>query len=233
MPSRRVRIVIVDAHPITREGLRISLEREPDLSIVGEGSDGQAAALLGVSLRPDVMILDSALKHLDCMTLVRRLQAQLPGIHIVVTFPLEEPLGLPAFVEAGVSGFLARSATPRECINAVRSVVGGGTYVSNGLMPVMVGQRRVQSGGAGAFGLTAREIEILRFICDGYSNKEIARRLDLSVRTVETHRLNVRKKTKATRLYDLVHIARQIGVSERLSEPVQGVLLRAVGSHSA
>lgn len=226
MPAQRVRIVIADAHPITREGLRISLEREAEFSVVGEAQDGQAAALAALSNHPDIIILDSALKRLDSLTLVGRLRAQLPGLGVLVTFPGDDPVALHAFAEAGVCGFLTRMATPAEYTNAVHTVLGGGTYLSNPLVAGMLGQKRLHRGLPGAFGLTAREIEILRLICDGYSNKEVARRLDLSVRTVETHRLNIRKKTNATRLHDLVNVARQIGLGDRVPEVSRPAILR-------
>jgi DNA-binding NarL/FixJ family response regulator len=90
--------------------------------------------------------------------------------------------------------------------------MGGGTYFSQSLAQAAFQRRRIATGSAARFGLTGREIEVLRFICGGFSNKDIARRLDLSVRTVETHRLNIRKKTQAERLRDLVNVARQLGL---------------------
>lgn len=214
MQTDKTTVIVADTQPIIREGLRTALERSGDIEVVAEAEDGYAATLAANSYRPNVIILDATLRKLECFDVVTRIRAQCPETRILVTFLSEDPFEIQAFVEAGVGGFIAKTAAPTEYQNAVRSLMGGGTYFSNTLMQAMFGQRRSTRGGANIFGLTSRETEVLRFICGGFSNKDIARRLDLSVRTVETHRLNIRKKTSAGRLRDLVHVARQLGLSD-------------------
>ena len=214
MQANKTSVVVADTQPIIREGLRISLERAGDIEVVAEAEDGFAATLAANTHRPDVVILDATLRKLECFDVVTRIRAQCPDTRILVTFLSEDPFEIQAFVEAGVAGFIAKTAAATEYQNAVRTLMGGGTYFSNTLMQAMFNQRRASRGGANIFGLTSRETEVLRFICGGFSNKDIARRLELSVRTVETHRLNIRKKTSAARLRDLVHVARQLGLSD-------------------
>ena len=214
MSTDKITVIVADSQPIIREGLRISLERNGDIEVIAEAEDGYAATLAANSYRPNVIILDATLRKLETFDVVTRVRAQCPETKILVTFMSEDPFEVQAFVDAGVGGFIAKTAAPTEYMNAVRTLIGGGSYISNTLMQSVLGQRRTSRGGANIFGLTSRETEILRLICGGFSNKDIARRLDLSVRTVETHRLNIRKKTSAGRLRDLVHVARQLGLSD-------------------
>jgi two-component system, NarL family, nitrate/nitrite response regulator NarL len=214
MLPEKINVLVADGQPIIREGLRISLERGGDILVVAEAEDGYAATLAASTHLPQVIILDSALRKLDCFEVVKRIRNQVPDARILITFLSEDSFEIQAFVEAGVSGFIAKTAAPQEYQNAVRTLVGGGSYFSNTLMTSLFNQKRIMRSGANLFGLTARETEILRLICGGFSNKDVARRLQLSVRTVETHRLNIRKKTSAGRLRDLVHVARQLGLAE-------------------
>lgn len=214
MQPEKINVIVADGQPIIREGLRISLERGGDILVVAEAEDGYAATLAANTHMPNVIILDSALRKLDCFEVVKRIRAQVPEARILITFLSEDSFEIQAFVEAGVAGFIAKTAAPQEYQNAVRTLVGGGSYFSNTLMTSLFNQKRIMRSGANLFGLTARETEILRLICGGFSNKDVARRLQLSVRTVETHRLNIRKKTSAGRLRDLVHVARQLGLAE-------------------
>lgn len=209
---QKVRIVVADGQPIIREGLRISLERQGAFQIVAEAGNGQEALLASNASRPDILILDATLRRIGSLELVTRLVETQPQLRIIVMFPLGDASEMQAFIEAGAHGFVSKAASPVEFINAVNAALGGGTYFSQSLAQAAFRKRRVAAGSAASFGLTGREIEILRFICGGFSNKDIARRLELSVRTVETHRLNIRKKTQAERLRDLVKVARQLGL---------------------
>jgi two-component system, NarL family, nitrate/nitrite response regulator NarL len=214
METIKTRVIIADGQPIIREGLRISLERGGLINVVGEAEDGYAATLAANTYQADVIILDAGLRKLECFECVTRIRQQSPATRILVTFMSEDPFEIQSFVEAGVSGFIAKTAAPQEYLNAVQALMGGGNYFSRTLVNSLFSQKRAHRSGANVFGLTSRETEILRFICGGFSNKDVARRLDLSVRTVETHRLNIRKKTNASRLRDLVNVARELGLAD-------------------
>jgi two-component system, NarL family, nitrate/nitrite response regulator NarL len=212
MKHQTVRIVVADGQPIIREGLRISLERQGAFLIVAEAENGQEALLASTASRPDILLLDANLKRIGSLELVTRLVETQSQLRIIVMFPQNETTEMQAFMEAGAHGFVSKAASPIEFINAVHAAMGGGTYFSQSLARLAFHKRRIAADSVTGFGLTGREIEVLRFICGGFSNKDIARRLDLSVRTVETHRLNIRKKTRAERLRDLVSVARQLGL---------------------
>jgi DNA-binding NarL/FixJ family response regulator len=227
MQHQTVRIVVADAQPMIREGLRISLERQGAFQVVAQAENGQGALLASSASRPDILVLDSNLKRIASLELVARLAQTQSLLRIIVMFPLGETNEMLAFMEAGAHGFVSKAAAPVEFINAVHAAMGGGTYFSQSLARIAFQKRRIAAAPMASFGLTGREVEILRFICGGFSNKDIARRLELSVRTVETHRLNIRKKTRAERLRDLVSVARQLGLDGIASEHLQPAFGRA------
>lgn len=211
MHGGKMRVVLADDQPVMREGLRISFERAGDFSIVAEASDGAEATLALQATRPDALVIGAGLPHIRSLELVRRARMLLPSLLVLVTFLEHEAEEAPAFLAVGAQACLARKAPPAEFLHALRAVSQGGIYLSNSLADAIMGERR-ESVGANLYGLTDRETEVLQFIGCGFSNKEIARRLTLSVRTVETHRLNIRRKTGAARLRDLVRAARQLGL---------------------
>jgi DNA-binding NarL/FixJ family response regulator len=221
MQMPKLRILIADAQPITREGLRISLERDPRFHVIAEAEDGQGAAHGVLAFRPDLVVLDQQIKRLEAMDVASRILGAQPKLPVLVTFHEADRFAISAFLELGVKGFITKSAPTQEYLSAVHALAGGGAYFSVPLLEVLVGTPRLVKGPNRAFGLTEREVEVLTLIGAGFSNKDIARRLALSVRTVETHRLNIRKKTQSTRLSDLVSAARQIGAGapERQESP--------------
>ncbi|WP_284178551.1 response regulator transcription factor [Rhabdaerophilum sp. SD176] len=233
--NEKTRVVLADRHPFIREGLRLALERSERISVVAEAEDGYAAALAAKSQKPDVVILDSAITKLDCVETINRilLNGYRPGI--VVIIDSIDPVELHYLIRAGANGLLVKTASPCEYVNAVLSVSSGGSYFSSPITGHLFVQQERLSRGTNAFALTDREVEVLRLICQGFSNKDIARRCDLSVRTVETHRFNIRKKTNAPRVRDLVQIAQQLGLMERAqltetpSTPLMSERRRALG----
>ncbi|MEM6666336.1 MAG: response regulator transcription factor [Pseudomonadota bacterium] len=217
--STAIRTLIVDGHPIVRAGLRVALEATGACQVVAEAGDGYAAVLAARSHHPDVVILDTALTKMDTHETTARLTGTDSAPKILVCYVAEDPFEVQQLIQAGAAGFIAKNAEPDEFANAVRAIHGGGNYFSNALISTLFTERSSGMGGVNMFGLTQREMEILRYLSEGFSNKEVARRLELSVRTVETHRLNIRKKTKAGTLSDLVRIAKKLGLKAGLSDP--------------
>lgn len=207
-------IVLADAQPLIRDGLRLALHRENGIEVIAEASNGAEALLLGQVIRPAVMILDADLLRLDGDGLPTRLRETNPLLKLIAMFANPDRSALLELSGAGVTGFVSKSANPIEYLNAVRAVLGGGCYFSRSLLQVAMERSFAAVAVDAEFGLTARERQVLGLICGGYSNKDIARGLALSVRTVETHRLNIRKKTQAERLRDLVRVARQLGLDD-------------------
>ncbi|ACL60196.1 response regulator transcription factor [Methylobacterium nodulans] len=199
--SDAVRVLIIDEPPDLGAVFRATLEHHPDLRTVDEtdlraGLEG--APLDGVAL---VFAPERG------ASAIAALRERHPRLKVLVAFLAADAAALARLAEAGADAFVARTAAPREVCAAILALarglpLGGGT-------PDLTGQEDV----AASLGLTPREAEVLRFLSAGFSNKEVARRLTVSVRTVETHRLNLRRKTKTGRLKDLVQLARQMGLA--------------------
>lgn len=228
MSEAKIRIVVADCHPIIREGLRTALERYGLYEIVAEAEDAYAATMIANAQKPDVIILDSGLRKLECYDVVTRIRAQSPATRILVTFISHGAFDIQALIEVGVSGFVNKTAMPHEYHNAVQALMGDGSYFSGSLATHLYSHRNTRQMLYNSFGLTYRETEVMRLICRGFSNKDVARRFQLSVRTVETHRLNIRKKTGAARLRDLVHVARQLDLVD--TEPRSATVIPLQGN---
>lgn len=216
----QIHVLVVDSQPIVRAGLKMALEATDACKVVAEAGDGYAAIMAARQTKPNIVLLDANLTKMDAHDATASMIALPEPPRIIVCFVSEDAFEVRQLVQAGVTGFISKSAEPEEFLNAVRAVHGGGNYISGSLMSSIFAGRETSMAGVNVYGLTQREVEVLSLLADGFSNKEVARRLDLSVRTVETHRLNIRKKTKAGTLSDLVRIARKLGLkSERSSVP--------------
>ncbi|GJE02274.1 response regulator transcription factor [Methylobacterium isbiliense] len=195
--SDAVRVLIIDEPSDLGAVFRATLEHAPALRTVGEdelrGPNG--AALEGVALVFTPERSPAA---------VAALRERHPRLKVLVAFLTAEAQTLIALAQAGADAFVARSAPPQDVCAAILALAGG-EPLPGGAAP--------QADAAADLGLTPREAEVLRFLSAGFSNKEVARRLTVSVRTVETHRLNLRRKTKTGRLKDLVQLARQMGLA--------------------
>ena len=214
--SVAMNVIVVDPHPIGREGLRACLEAN-SCNVVAAASDG-AAAVVAANDHPGATVIVSAtLTRPNAATTVRRLRQIAPDSEIVVIGVGDDPLFVRDLINQGVGGIVSSDAPTDEYWTAVHAVRFGATYLS-GVIAQQVfqpGTRRTPA--ENPYGLTMREIDILRSLAEGMSNKEVARRLDLSVRTVETHRLNIRRKTNSHNLSDLVRISRMLEADRSLS----------------
>ena len=204
-------VIVVDPHPIGREGLRACLDAN-GCAVVAAAADGNAA-VLAVTNHPGATVLVSAnVLRPNVSATVRRLRQTAPESEIVVVGVKQDALLVRDLVNQGVGAVVAADAPPDEYWNAVHAVRFGALYLSGPIAEQVFrsGQRR--DAHDNPYGLTAREIDILHSLSEGMSNKEVARQLDLSVRTVETHRLNIRRKTNSHNLSDLVRISRMLEV---------------------
>jgi DNA-binding NarL/FixJ family response regulator len=206
-----MRVVLADEQPMMREDLRSILERADDLIVVAEAGNGPETMLAMQASRPDALVIRASLPDARLIELIPRLRAMLPGLCVLITVLEEEAEKAPALLAAGAQACIASKAPPAEFLQALRAVAQGGLYISGGLARLLLSARPTAPKDD-LYHLTERETEVLRFIGGGFSNKEIARRLALSVRTVETHRLNIRRKTGSAHLCDLVHAARRLGL---------------------
>lgn len=194
----KTRILIADDHAVLREGMRNLLERERDLEVVGEASDGDEAVKLGTKLKPDVVLMDIVMPKLSGVEATRLIKQASPATAILVLTAYSDIRYIIGLLEAGACGYLLKSARGHDIIGAIRAVRSGDSVldpvITRKLLERAIGSAK-GSGEAGARGLLSpREIEVLRLAARGMSNKDIAKQLFLTVRTVKAHFTNTFNK---------------------------------------
>ncbi len=196
MAEAPIRVVLVDDHPMLREGTATLLAARPDIAVVGQtGRGAEALALIGEH-RPDVLLLDLHLPDLSGIEVARRVRAEHPRVAIVVLSNYEDAGYVRALLQLGARGYLGKAATGEEIVAAVRAAASGGTVLSDGARAAL---------GAGGAALSARELEVLGLIAAGRRNAEIADTLSIAESTVEYHvrhllgKLGARSRTEALR----------------------------------
>lgn len=205
MPDK-ITVLLVDDHALVRRGFRRMLEDEPDISVVGEASDGEEAIRLARELQPRVILMDSALPRVSGLDATRQiLAARPPSLILMLSMHSEDTLVRQA-LDAGARGYILKNAVDLELPAAVRRVVDGEIVLSPQLSrsDALKGERNS--------GLTVRELQILQLIVNGKSNKEIAEQLDLSVNTVGVHRANIMDALGIHKTADLVVYAIRNGL---------------------
>ena len=189
-----ISVLIVDDHPVVRQGLRALLEVQDDMTVAGEAGDGPAAISLAESLRPDIVLLDLKLPGMDGVAVLRPLRAA--GLRVLVLTSATEPTAAAAAVRAGAAGVVYKDIDPAALVRAIRSVHDGNVLLAPEAVSSLVRGSRADT-------LTAREREVLAGIADGKSNREIARLLRVSEKTVKAHvsavlaKLGVQDRTQA------------------------------------
>ncbi len=216
-----IHLFLADDHAVVREGLKRLIEAEPDMRVVGEAADGDEAAALVPALRPDVVVLDVSLPGLNGIEVARRLRDGCPDVKLLVLTLHDDGARASALLLAGVHGYLLKRSAATDIVPAIRVVAAGGFQVDRGVtLRLMAASRALATEPAPAEGnLSERELEVLRLIARGYSNKEVAARLEVSVKTVETHKTRSMKKLG---LHDRVGIVRHAHRHDWLREPWEG-----------
>jgi NarL family two-component system response regulator LiaR len=216
--SDRVRIVLADDHPVVRQGLRAFLETQPEVEILGEAADGEEAVREVERLLPDVVLMDIVMPKIDGIEAIRRIRAISPSTQAIVLTSFADDEKIVAAVRAGAAGYLLKDARPQELINAIRAVARGEALLAPSVAARLMRELSRPSEDAAATILTARELEVLRLIASGRSNKEIAADLVLSEKTVKTHVSNILAKLHlADRTQAALYAVRQ-----RLVDPANG-----------
>ncbi len=204
-PSQPTRIALVDDHELVRDGLRALLAAMPQLEVVGEAGSGAEALSLVERVRPDLLLVDIGMKDMNGLQLTERLCRDYPGLRVLILSMYDHPEYVTSSIRAGARGYVLKDAASREIVAAIDAVAAGGSYYSADLLQQMASPPPVDNE------LTPREREVLRMLAEGLSNKAIARALDISVRTVETHRLSIRRKLDIDTPAGLVKYAMERG----------------------
>ncbi len=207
-----VRIIIVDPHPLVREGLRSSLERNHSIEVVAEAGDAMAGLYAAARHPGAILLANASLPENSAVELVRRYQREaLAGTGVVICHLPENAQLIRQFMDNCGRAFVCQNATAREYMAAITAVLAGGVFLSRSLFHCLTLDRDGSRSRPNPYKLTDRELEILNSLAAGCSNKEVATLFDLSVRTVEAHRLSIRQKTGANILSELVRVSRAIG----------------------
>ncbi|MGB8648304.1 MAG: response regulator transcription factor [Anaerolineae bacterium] len=213
-----IRVMLVDDHALMRTGLRMMLETQDDLEIVGECETGAEAIRRAHDLRPDLILMDIALPDILGIEATRVIKKDLPKTAVLALTMHENEEYFFEMLNAGASGYLPKKVAPTELLNAIRVIAGGGVYLYPSLAKTLVQdylKRAVVGDEKAAYdGLTEREREVVKLIADGLSNTEVADRLVISVKTVERHRANILAKLGLHSRTELVKYAIRKGLIE-------------------
>ena len=211
-PPKTITVVLADDHEVVRHGIRMVLEAEPEIEVVAEAADADAAARYVLGHRPSVLVLDLNMPGPSSLETIPTVRETSPETAVVVLTMQNEPAFARQAMRAGALGYVIKHAAASELVDAVRAAVRGDTYIN----PQLGARLAAEPDKEGLPDeLTKREAEILGLLALGYTNPEIAEQLVLSVRTVETHRANIQRKTNAASRADLTAYAVEHGLVDR------------------
>lgn len=215
-----IRILIADDHQILRAGLRSLLNAAPNFEVIGEATNGLEAIEATEKLQPDILLMDIAMPVMDGLEATRHISKRMPEVRILILTMHEDNAILKEIMNSGASGYIIKRAAESELVDAIYAVWRGMLYVHPILMQALMNspEKPGAAGDAPAEPLTSREIEVLRYIVRGYTNRQIAEALTISVRTVETHRSNIMDKLNLHSRVELVRYAAEHGLEK--SQPL-------------
>ena len=209
--SEKIRIALADDHPIVLAGLRNLVESEADLVLVGESSSGQTALRLIRETQPDVAIIDISMPEINGVVLARRLQEECPDVRVIVLTLYEEMSFLKQALAAGATGYVLKRSAAENLVIAIRAVKRGEVYIdpsfADDFRADTLSRSKPASKAGNLLGLTEREASVLRYSARGLTTKEIAGRLELSAKTVETYKSRAAEKLDLNTRADIVRFA--------------------------
>jgi DNA-binding NarL/FixJ family response regulator len=213
----RVRVLVVDDHPVWRDGVRADLDSSGRAVVVGEAPDGGEAIQRARETMPDVVLMDLNLPTVRGVDAIRRIVEESPHVKVLVLSATGEEADVLEAVKVGASGYLLKSATASEIVGAVARVRAGEPVFSANLAGLVLGEFRRMSGavaGSSEPGLTPRETEVLKLVAKGYTYREIADKLFISVKTVQNHVQNILTKLQLSKRYELMRYAIKRGLDQ-------------------
>jgi DNA-binding NarL/FixJ family response regulator len=210
-----IKVLLADDHAILREGIRMVLDAQPGIAVVGEADDGRQALEMVESLEPDVVVMDIAMPNLNGLEATRQIKRRFPRTQIVILTMHENQQYLVQIVKVGAVGCVLKRAAGTELVTAVRAAAHGESYFSPSIASMILDDYRLRLRHEGTDQselLTEREREILQLVAEGKTNQEIAGQLTLSIKTVQTHRAHIMEKLDVHDRTDLVKAAIRMGM---------------------
>ena len=207
-----IRILIADDHRILRAGLRTLLGADLNLEVVGEATSGEEAMCAAAELHPDIVLMDISMPGPGGLETIRRLKGTVPDARVLILTMHEDSAMIQEYLRAGASGYITKRAAETELVDAIYAVWRGMIYLHPTLMRALVAPPRPAPAIPSEEPLTSRELDILRLVVRGNTNRQIAEKLTISVRTVETHRANIMEKLNLHSRAELVRYAAEHGL---------------------
>lgn len=211
----KLRILLADDHETIRDGLKLLVNSQPDMTVVGEADNGRVTLRLAQELLPDVVVMDVSMPELNGLQATKKLQTKCPQVKVLTLTRHTDDGYLQQLLQAGACGYVLKQSKSTELLRAIRVVAAGQTYLDPAITEKAITQ--IRGGGRAARGaspntnLSEREAEVLRLVAWGYINKEVATRLSLSVKTVEVHKANGMRKMGMKSRVDIVRYAQLQG----------------------
>lgn len=209
-----LRIVIADDHGVVRGGLRLLLDRQPDMEVVGEAADGAEAVATTLALRPDVCVLDVAMPKRTGLDVTREIKAHAPEIHVLILSMHDDERYLFEALKAGAGGYVLKKEADQALVEAVRAVARGDSFLTNDAQRKLVRTWLADDSTGPIEPLTPREQEVLKLIAEAHTNRRISEVLGLAEKTVESHRANLLRKLGMRDRVELVRYAIRRGLVE-------------------
>lgn len=208
--GNRLRIVVADDHATVRQGLKLLIDSQSDMTVVGEAADGNGVLEQVETLKPDIVVMDISMPGMNGLVATRTLKRVQPDVAIVALTRHEDDTYLKGLLRAGASAYVLKQSAPAEFLRAIRAVAAGGVYLdpamTSGVADGLLDRDRAASGRAPT-PISERESGVLRLIAIGHSNKEVAAQLGISVKTVEVHKANAMRKLGLTGRVDVIRYA--------------------------
>lgn len=211
--ARPIRVLIVDDHAIVREGVCSLLARHKDIQVIGQAADGQHAIELAGQLSPDIILMDIQMFGMNGLEATREIHKRFPRARILVLTQYDNKEYVLPLLRAGAVGYIPKSARANELVNAIRTVYAEGAYLPPRITQTVVTSLSESSvTSAHTPPLTERESQVLGLVAEGLNSREIAERLNISVKTVDTHRANIMEKLGVHNTAELIKVAIQQGL---------------------
>jgi two-component system response regulator NreC len=207
-------VLIADDHAIVRAGLRALIHAEAGMNLVGEAAGGYEAIDLVEKKQPDILVLDLSMPDLDGISVTHSLKAKYPELRILILTLHEDKALLKEAIKAGAAGYILKRAAEAELVSAIKTILGGELYVDPSMVRTLLGEprRSPPKPTTSVEVLTPREVEVLKMIVEGFTNRQIGEQLKISFRTVEGHRANIADKLGLHSRVELVRYARDHGM---------------------